>query len=79
MEDIRFFDAVRLGDILHLSSHVVWSDKDELQIQVTLEHMPTHSIWEGATPAGAPYLEYVDNLPSSAVGGGIEQCCRPPT
>ncbi|KAL8452803.1 hypothetical protein Emag_002176 [Eimeria magna] len=34
MEDIRFFDAVRLGDILHLCSHVVWSDKDELQIQV---------------------------------------------
>ncbi|KAL8449703.1 hypothetical protein Emed_002958 [Eimeria media] len=34
MEDIRFFDAVRLGDTLHLCSHVVWSDKDEFQIQV---------------------------------------------
>ncbi|KAL8273713.1 hypothetical protein Esti_002313 [Eimeria stiedai] len=34
MEDIRFFDAVKLGDTLHLCSHVVWSDKDEFQIQV---------------------------------------------
>lgn len=34
MEDIRFFDAVKLGDILHLCSHVVWSDRDEVQIQV---------------------------------------------
>lgn len=34
MEDICFFDSVQLGDILHLASHVVWSDKEEVQIQV---------------------------------------------
>lgn len=42
MEDIRFFDAVRQGDILRLSSHVVWSDKDELQIQVWREYIIRH-------------------------------------
>ncbi|CDJ38883.1 acyl-CoA thioester hydrolase, putative [Eimeria tenella] len=34
MEDIRFFDAVKQGDILKLTASVVWSDKDEIQIQV---------------------------------------------
>lgn len=43
MEDIRFFDAVRQGDILRLSSHVVWSDKDELQIQVEASSSPVGS------------------------------------
>ncbi|XP_026189981.1 acyl-coenzyme A thioesterase 9, mitochondrial [Cyclospora cayetanensis] len=34
MEDIRFFDAVRQGDILRLTANVIWSDQEEVQIQV---------------------------------------------
>ncbi|CDI84237.1 acyl-CoA thioester hydrolase, putative [Eimeria acervulina] len=34
MEDIRFFDAVRQGDILRLTATVVWSDRNEVQIEV---------------------------------------------